>query len=86
MIEGVVGIFKNKAFLILLIVFVLMTIADRVTSAELFIVLEHFHGLKEEESLTLLVGLFSGALLSVWPWVWLAQWFGKDVILRVAIA
>ncbi|WP_010585073.1 MFS transporter [Schlesneria paludicola] len=85
-VDGVVAIIQNRAFLILLGVFVLMTIADRVTSAELFIVLEHFHGLKEEDSLALLVGLFAGALISVWPWVWLAQRYGKDIILRLAIA
>lgn len=85
-VDGVIAILRNRAFLILLSVFVLMTIADRVTSAELFIVLEHFHGLKEEDSLALLVSLFAGALISVWPWVWLAQRHGKDVILRIAIA
>ena|GEM_PF-6713715 len=83
--EGLTGVFKNRPFVILLIVFVLVTIADRVIQAELFIVLEQFHGLREEDSLPLLVGFFIGGLISVWPWVMLAQRFGKDVVLRVAI-
>ena len=83
--EGVIGIFKNDAFRVLLIVFVLMTIADRVISAEFFIVLEQYHGLREEDSISLLIGLFLGGILSVWPWVWLAQRFGKDVVLKGAI-
>ena len=85
-VEGVIGVFRNQAFLVLSVVFVLITIADRVITAELFIVIEHFHGMKEEDSTPLLAGFFLGGLISVWPWVWLAQRFGKDVMLRVAIA
>ncbi len=84
--DGLLGVFKNDAFLVLLIVFVSMTIADRVIAAEFFIVLEQYHGLREENSIALLVCFFLGGLVSVWPWVWLAQRYGKDVILRVAIA
>ena len=83
--EGLLGVFKNKAFRILLAVFVLVTIADRVVSAELFIVIEQFHGLREENSISLLIGFFIGGLVSVWPWVWLAQRYGKDNILRFAL-
>lgn len=84
--DGVMGALKNDAFLILLGVFVLITVADRVIAAEFFIVLEQFHGIREEDSISLLVGFFVGGLASVWPWVWLAQRFGKDVVLRIAIA
>ena len=85
-IDGVYGILSNNAFRIVLIVFVLMTIADRLISAEFFILIEQFHGLREEDSFGLLLGFFAGGVLSVWPWVWLAQRFGKDTILRIAIA
>ena len=83
--EGVNGIFKNRAFLVLIVVFVAITIADRMITAEMFIVIERFHRLREEQSVPLLIGFFAGGLCSVWPWVWLAGRFGKDVILRLSI-
>lgn len=84
-VDGVLAVLTNKAFLVLSITFLLMTIADRVVTAELFLVLEHFHGRKEEDSIALLAGFFLGGLASVWPWVWLAQQYGKDSMLRTAI-
>ena len=85
-LDGIIGIFQNKAFRILAIAFCLISIADRMIVAEFFIVIEQFHGIHEEDSIRLLIGYFLGGLCSVWPWVWLANSFGKDVVLRIAIA
>lgn len=84
-LEGVKDIFRNDAFRVLLIVSVLVTISDRAVSAQFFIVIERYHGLREENCIGLLMANFAGSLVSVLPWVWLAQRYGKEVVLRIAI-
>lgn len=83
--EGVSEIFQNGAFRVLLIVFVLITIADQVTTAEFLILLEQLHGVKEEDSVPVLLGFLVGGLLSVWPWVMLAQRVGKNLAFQIAL-
>jgi glycoside/pentoside/hexuronide:cation symporter, GPH family len=83
--DGLKSTFVNKPFVILLVIFVMITIADRVTTAQLFILLDCFHGRKEEQTTSLLASFFAGCLLSVWPWVWCAQRFGKKGTFRIAL-
>ena len=83
--EGVNEIFQNSAFRVLLIVFILITVADQVTTAEFLILLEQLHGIKEEDSVPVLVGFLVGGLISVWPWVMLAQRVGKNLTFMIAL-
>ena len=84
-VAGVRDLFCSLAFRVLLWVFVCMAVVDRVIAAEFMIVLEQLHGLHEEDSVFVLTSLFLGAILSVWAWVWMAQRFGKNLALNIAI-
>lgn len=84
-LEGVREIFQNRAFRVLLIVFVCITIADQVTQAEFLILLEQLHGIREEDSALVLSGFLVGSLISVWPWVMLAQRVGKNMAFQLAV-
>jgi Na+/melibiose symporter-like transporter len=53
--------------------------------AQLFILLEHFHGKPEEETTSLLVFYYVGSLGSVAVWIFLGTRFGKNRILCLAL-
>lgn len=84
-IDGFKAALRNRPFVILLATFTLVTMADRVAIAQLFIILEHFHGKPEAETAPLLVAFFSGALVGVASWVWIGRRVGKKAALISAL-
>lgn len=83
--QGVAGTLRNPAFRVLLAVMALLIVADRLVISQLFIVLEQFHGKPEDEAGLLLAGFLGGGLLSVWPWVWAAEYWGKRRTLQTTM-
>jgi len=84
--QGVAGTLQNRAFRVMLVVMALLIVADRLIMAQLFIVLEHYHGKSEAQAVPLLIGFLGGGLLSVWPWVWAARRWRKDRVLMFSVA
>lgn len=84
--EGLRAALRNHAFLILLTITALVVVANRVSVAQLFLLLEHFHGKREEESTGLLTAYFIGCLASIPLWVVFGKRFDKRRMLCVALS
>ncbi|RLS34682.1 MAG: MFS transporter [Planctomycetota bacterium] len=69
--------FQNKPFVILLITFTLVAVADRVTASLLFYLLEHMHGIPKQDSIPPLLAYFFGSLASPKFWIMLSNRIGK---------
>jgi len=82
---GVLAAMRNRPFLILLAVYALVTVANRIPAAQLFILLEHFHGKQEEQTTPLLAAFYLGSLGSIAVWIYLGTRLGKNRMLRIAL-
>lgn len=69
--------YENKPFVILLITFALVAVADRVTMSLLFYMLEYMHGIPKQDAIPLLLAYFLGSLASPKFWIMLSHRMGK---------
>ncbi len=83
--NGVRAAYRNKPFVILLITFTLVAVADRVATSLLFYLLEYLHGVPKKEATTLFLAFFAGSLASPPVWVMLSRRAGKKAAYIVAI-
>ncbi len=77
---------NNRPFRILFVTLTLVTIADRIATAQFFFILEHYHQKTEDQAIPLLLTFFGSALLSVVIWLRLMRRFGKKTSCLLAIA
>jgi glycoside/pentoside/hexuronide:cation symporter, GPH family len=68
---------RNKPFLILLITFTFVAVADRLCMALLFYLLEFLHGVPKKDAVSLFLAFFAGSLISSGFWMYLAKYIGK---------
>ncbi len=66
--HGVYSALRNQPFRTLLLVYVCLVVANRVALAQIFLLLEHFHGIKEEDTIPLLLSFYLGALSGTPVW------------------
>ena len=69
--------FRNRLFRTLVLVYCLLVIANRTALAQLFLLLEHFHGKSGDETIPLLLSFYAGSLLSMPGWVIAGSRFGR---------
>lgn len=74
---GVRATYGNKPFVILLVTFTLVAVADRVTTSLLLYLLEYMHGVPKQDTVPLFLAYFFGSLASPVFWMSLARRFGK---------
>lgn len=79
--QGVRDALRNKIFRLLLLTYVALVIANRVALAQLFLLLEHFHGLKEEQTVPLLLSFYVGALVTLPAWIFIGVRWGRNLAL-----
>lgn len=77
---------RNRPFLILLAMTALIIVANRVSMAQIFLLLEHFHGKPEDQTVGILTAYFAGCLGSMPLWIICGTRFDKNRILCVALA
>lgn len=77
-VQGVKDTLRNRTFRSLLMIYVSLVIANRIVLAQLFLLLEHFHGLKEERTVPLLLSFYLGALVSVPAWIFIGLRWGRN--------
>ena len=83
--QGAVSVLRNKPFLILLIAFFLMVMADNIALSQLAYLFEHFYDKKQDE-MGLVRVLFSiGTIASVPMWLALGRHWGKKITYIVAM-
>lgn len=75
--SGIVAAYRNRPFVILLLAFTLVAVADRVATALLFYLLEHLHGVPKEEAIPLFLTFFAGSLASPVVWMAVSRRLGK---------
>lgn len=83
--QGILDALRNSIFRSLLLIYVVLVVANRVALAQLFLLLEHFHGLKEEDTIPLLLSFYIGALVSLPAWIIMGVRCGRDRALLGAI-
>jgi GPH family glycoside/pentoside/hexuronide:cation symporter len=77
--------FRNRLFRTLVLVYCLLVIANRTALAQLFLLLEHFHGKSGDATIPLLLSFYAGSLLSMPVWVIVGPLFGRIQSLLAAI-
>ena len=83
--EGIRTVFRNKPFVILLVTFTLVAVADRAAMALLYYLLEHFHGIPKQDATLLLLTFFAGSLSTPGLWQLLSRKVGKKAGYILAI-
>lgn len=83
--RGLMAALKNRVFLLLLTMTALIVVANRISVAQLFLLLEHFQGQREEDSTGLLTAYFAGCLVSMPFWVICGKKFDKRRMLYIAL-
>ncbi|MBM4075976.1 MAG: hypothetical protein FJ267_10065 [Planctomycetes bacterium] len=83
--SGVLATFRNHNFLVIVVIYVVMVIANRVSIAQIFMLLKHFHGRQEEQSIYLLLSYFAGSLGTLCFWVPLGGSIGPRKAITLAL-
>ena len=82
---GMRAAYRNKPFVILLVTFTLVAVADRVATALLFYLLEYLHGIPKQDAIPLFLMFFAGSLASPALWILLSKRLGKKRTYVLAI-
>jgi GPH family glycoside/pentoside/hexuronide:cation symporter len=82
---GITAAYRNRPFVILLITFTLMAVADRVATALLFYLMEYLHGVPKPDTIPFFLTYFAGSLLSPIVWAGVSRRFGKKRTYMVAM-
>ncbi|MCA9097546.1 MAG: MFS transporter [Planctomycetaceae bacterium] len=77
--------FRNPVFRSILTIYVLIVVANRVSLAQLFLMLEHYHGKPEEQTVPLLLAFYLGSLVGVTGSMLAGNAMGRLSTLRVAV-
>lgn len=77
--------FRNRMFRLILTIYVLIVVANRVALAQLFLMLEHFQGKPEQETVPLLLAFYVGSLAGVTLSMLAGNLFGRVPTLRTAL-
>jgi len=83
--SGMRDAYRNKPFVILLITFTLVAVADRVAMALLFYLLEYLHGVPKQDAIPLFLMFFAGSLASPVVWMKLSHCLGKKRSYMIAM-
>jgi GPH family glycoside/pentoside/hexuronide:cation symporter len=85
-VDGIRTVFRNKPFVILLVTFTLVAVADRAAMALLYYLLEHFHGVPKQDATLLLLTFFAGSLSTPGLWQLVSAKIGKKAGYMLAMA
>lgn len=77
--------FQNRPFVILLMTFTLMAVADRMATALLLYLLEYLHGVPKQDTAPLFLMYFAGSLASALLWIKLSERLGKKKAYHIAM-
>lgn len=77
--------FRNRMFRLIVTIYVLIVVANRVALAQLFLMLEHFQGKPEQETVPLLLAFYIGSLAGVTLSMLSGNALGRESTLRIAM-
>lgn len=83
---GIRQAYRNRPFVILLVAFTLVAVADRTATSLLLYLLEYLHGVPAQDSVVPFLIYFAGSLASPYAWIRLSQLLGKKKTYLIAMA